>query len=373
MRFLLAPDSFKESMTALEACAAMEKGIKSIFPGALCIKVPLADGGEGTVEALCGASGGTVCYKLVTGPLGETVNGSYGISGDGKTAIVEIASASGLHLVPLASRNPLKTTSFGTGELIRAALAHPVDQLIIGLGGSATNDGGLGILQALGIRFTDRFGKDVGRGGGALKKIHQIDLNDYILKKSTIKIKVACDVQNPLTGPDGATAVYGPQKGATTEMFDELEAGLNNFGDKIEAKLGFRVHEIPGAGAAGGAGAGLMAFLNARLISGIHMVMHYTDLERKIADTDYVFTGEGSIDRQTLNGKTISGLISSCIKYNKTLVAFAGKVADAELLQHAGINSIPIVHPTADLRQALIEGPLNLEKTVKEFCSRINY
>lgn len=365
MMFILAPDAFKESMTAKQACDAMKKGILQVFPDAKCISIPLADGGEGTMQALVDASNGTVYNKMVTGPLGEKVWGKYAVLGDGKTAVVELASASGLHLVPPEKRNPLLTTTFGTGELIRAALTHPIQKLIIGIGGSATNDGGAGILQALGFKLQDKDGREIGYGGGELMKLEKIDCQESVIDPAGIMIEVACDVNNPLTGKSGASVVYGPQKGATLEMVLQLDANLENYAQKIKACNGKEVRNLPGSGAAGGTGAGLMAFFNAKLIKGIDLVISYTQLIEKIKDADYVFTGEGCIDRQTLNGKTISGLVSFCKKYQKKVFAFAGKVEDEEMLREMGITAVfKIDSGTADLTAALKSGPENLEKTV---------
>jgi len=365
MIFVLAPDSFKESLTALEACDAMESGIKKVCPNATCIKVPMADGGEGTMRTLIAATGGTIFPQTVTGPLGNKITGEYGILGDGKTGIVELASASGLHLVPPEKRNPLLTTTYGTGELIKAALAHGINKLIIGIGGSATNDGGVGLLQALGVKFLNETGQEIGWGGGALAHIRHIDLAGLITRNTELSMEVACDVTNLLTGERGASRVYGPQKGATETMIAALDRGLEHYAAKIKEYLGKEVKEIPGAGAAGGTGAGLLAFLDANLVKGIDLVITHSGLEEKIKSADYIFTGEGSMDRQTAYGKTISGIIALAQKYNKPVIGFAGKIADHEALYQLGITALfGIIPSICTLEEALKSGRINLTNSV---------
>lgn len=365
MVFVLAPDSFKESLTAQEACAAMETGIRKVLPQATCVSVPMADGGEGTMRALVAATGGTIYQQQVTAPLGNYITGEYGILGDGKTGVVELASASGLHLVPPDKRNPWLTTTYGTGELIKAALAHDITKLIIGIGGSATNDGGVGIAQALGGRFLDQAGQEIERGGGNLSKIQRIDLSGLITRNASLSVEVACDVTNPLTGDLGASRIYGPQKGATESMIVALDQGLEHYASKIKEYLGKDVNSIAGAGAAGGAGAGLLTFLDANLVKGIELVIKYSGLEEKIKKADYIFTGEGSIDQQTAYGKTISGIVRLTQKYNKPVIAFAGKVADQQALYQMGITAVFNIMPGVyTLEEALKAGRQNLENTV---------
>jgi len=365
MVFVLAPDSFKESLTAQEACEAMENGIKEVLPQATCVPVPMADGGEGTMRALVAATGGTIYQQQVTAPLGNLIIGEYGILGDGKTGVVELASASGLHLVPPEKRNPWLTTTYGTGELIKAALAHNITKLIIGIGGSATNDGGVGIAQALGVSFLDKAGLEIGRGGGALSDIQRIDLSGLITRNTGLSVEVACDVTNPLTGELGASRVYGPQKGATKSMILTLDQGLGHYAAKIKEYLGKDVIDTVGAGAAGGAGAGLLAFLDANLVKGIELVIKHSGLEEKIKTADYIFTGEGSIDQQTAYGKTISGIVTLAQKYNKPVIAFAGKIADQEALYQLGITAVFGIMPgVCTLEEALKAGKRNLENSV---------
>ncbi|HEX7905817.1 MAG TPA: glycerate kinase [Chitinophagaceae bacterium] len=363
MKFILASDSFKECMTAKEACVAMEKGIKRIIPGARCVKVPLADGGEGTLNTLVEATGGKLFKQVVKGPLGDNTVAEYGILGDGQTGVIELASASGLHLVPIDKRNPLITTTYGTGELIKTVLSHGIKKLVIGIGGSATNDGGAGIAQALGVKLLDKNGKEIGFGGGELSRIKSIDSSGLIAIDAAIE--VACDVTNPLTGKDGAAQVYGPQKGATDEMITILDSNLEHYAAKLKEYLHKDVKNNEGAGAAGGTGAGLMAFLNAKKVSGVGLVLQHCRLEEKIRDADYVFTGEGRIDYQVAFGKTISGVIKLAKEYNKPVIAFAGDVHDTDLLYQLGITSVFGISPSGcTLKEALEGGKENLENCV---------
>ncbi|MCY6957190.1 glycerate kinase [Clostridium brassicae] len=367
MKFVLAPDSFKESMTAKEVADAMEKGIKKILPNAECIKVPMADGGEGTVQSLIDATSGELVKEKVIGPLGNEIEASFGILGDGKTAVIEMASASGLHLVKKEARNPLITTTYGTGMLIKAALDKGADHILIGIGGSATNDGGAGMIQALGAKLLDKNGKDISFGGGALSNLAKIDLSCIDPRLQNLKIEVACDVNNPLVGENGASHVFGPQKGASLEMVRILDRNLDNYANVIKESLGKDIAKVPGAGAAGGLGAGLMAFLDAELKRGVDLVIQATDLEEKMKGADYVFTGEGSIDFQTICGKTPYGVAVSAKKFSIPVIAFAGKIGDnVEVLYNSAIDSIIGILPEAvDLETALKEGIKNMERSVE--------
>ncbi len=279
MRIIVAPDSFKGSVSALGTANAMEKGIKEIFPDAKVSKVPIADGGEGTVEALVSATDGQIIYQDVVGPLGDMINSYWGILGDGKTAVIEMAAASGLPLVPNDKRDPRITTTYGTGQLIQAALVRGLKKIIIGIGGSATNDGGCGMAQALGGKFLDADGHELPYGGAALAKLDRVDLSQLDKRLADTVLIVACDVDNPLCGSKGATAVYGPQKGATLEMVAELDNALKNFASKVGKATGKEVAEYPGAGAAGGLGAGLLFFTNATLRPGVEIVLETTGFE----------------------------------------------------------------------------------------------
>jgi glycerate kinase len=364
LKIVIAPDSFKESMTALEAANAIEKGIKRIIPEAECVKVPMADGGEGTVQSLVDATGGKIVEATVTGPLAEPVKAFYGISGDGKTAVIEMAAASGLHLVPTEKRNPLITTTKGTGELILAALEHGVNHLIIGIGGSATNDGGVGMVQALGGRLLDSEGNQVGFGGGELGRIEKIDITQLDTRLKHVKIEVACDVDNPLTGKRGASAIFGPQKGATDEMISLLDQNLSHFANIISTELNINVNSIPGAGAAGGLGAGLLAFLNAELKRGVDIVIKAVELEKHMIDASFVITGEGKIDSQTIYGKTPIGVAKIAKKYHVPVIGLAGLIGeDSDIVYEHGI----------DVLFSIVPGVVTLEDAfanAKEYTTR---
>lgn len=362
---VLAPDSFKESMTAKEVCEAMERGIQKANPAITCIHVPMADGGEGTMQSLVDATGGTVHTIKVKGPLGNEVESSYGISGDGVTGVLEMASASGIHLVSPESRNPLITTTYGTGELIKACLNHGVHKLLIGIGGSATNDGGAGMVQALGGKLLDAEGNELSFGGGELGKLASIDLTGFDPRLQNIEVEVACDVTNPLCGPQGASHVFGPQKGATPEMIRQLDDNLCNYAKVIQRQMNKDIMNVPGAGAAGGLGGGLMVFLNGVLKKGIDMVIDYTGLEVKVQQADMVWTGEGGMDFQTQYGKTPLGVAIVAKKYNKPVVALAGRIGDQiEVLYDKGIDSIFGIMPgAASIEEALENGPENVERT----------
>jgi glycerate kinase len=374
MKFVLAPDSFKESMSAKNAALAMEKGIKKVFPKAECVIVPMADGGEGTVESMVSMSNGELIKTEVIGPLGKKVIAEYGLLGEGHTAVIEMASASGLGLIKLEDRNPLLTTTYGTGQLIKDALDKGVSRFLIGIGGSATNDGGMGMLQALGVSFKDRNGEELPFGGGALEQLHSIDMSGLDERIKTAQIDVACDVTNPLIGEDGASAIFGPQKGASPAIVKILDRNLSHFADVIKTQLGPDIAHIEGAGAAGGLGAGLMAFLNAELKKGIDLVIEYTGLEERIKGADFVFTGEGSIDGQTLFGKTPYGVAMIAKKYSVPVIAFAGRIGQGvEPLYDNGFNAIVgILKGVSSLEEALESGVGNLTFAVENVCRLLN-
>lgn len=371
---VLAPDSFKESMTAKEVCEAMERGIRKANSQIKCIHVPMADGGEGTMQSLVDATGGRVYSKEVVGPLGNNVVAEYGILGNGEIGVIEMASASGIHLVDSEKRNPLITTTFGTGQLIKACLNKGVKKLLIGIGGSATNDGGAGFIQALGGRLLDENGDDLSYGGGALAKLHTIDLSNLDERLKYVSVEVACDVNNPLCGKEGASYVFGPQKGATREMIEILDQNLSHYAEVIKEQLGKDVISKAGAGAAGGLGAGLMAFLDVKLKSGIEMVIEYANLEEKVRDADMVWTGEGSIDFQTQYGKTPLGVAMIAKKYNKPVIALAGRVGnDIDVLYDKGIDAIfGIMRGVTSIEEALVKGPENVEKTSENIIRLLN-
>jgi glycerate kinase len=319
----------------------MEQGILDALPGTEVIKLPIADGGEGTVEALVHATNGTLCEADVLNPLGTAVKAFYGILGDGKTAVIEMASASGLPLVPLEDRNPLITTTYGTGQLILAALNQGCREFILGIGGSATNDGGVGMAQALGANFYDEMGKQVSYGGGFLLSIAKIDLSGLDPRIAESKWTVACDVINPLCGPEGASAIFGPQKGATPVMVEFLDRGLSHLADLIQAALGLDVRNIPGAGAAGGLGAGMLAFLRAEMQPGVKLILEASGFEKQVQYVDAVITGEGRTDGQTLFGKAPMGVSTIAKRYGKPVICISGAITpDAYRLYEHGMDVI---------------------------------
>ncbi|MCK8487075.1 glycerate kinase [Paenibacillus sp. MBLB2552] len=372
--FMLAPDSFKESMTAKEVCEAMEIGIKRAIPDAECIHVPMADGGEGTVQSLVDATGGTIIRKEVTGPIGTPVIAHYGILGDGKTGVIEMASASGIHHVTKETKNPLITTTFGTGELIKDCIERGITDIILGIGGSATNDGGAGMARALGYKFLDKEGKELPLGGGSLLALDTVDTTDVHPQLKHIHILVASDVTNPLCGEKGASVVFGPQKGATPEMVALLDESLRHYSNVIKQQLGADILDLPGAGAAGGLGGGLLAFTNATMKKGIEIVIEYTGLKEKLQNVDYCFTGEGGIDFQTKFGKTPYGVAKAAKSVNSDIkvIALAGSVGqDVEALYDEGFDAIfGIVPKAADLDTLLAEGKENVART-SENISRL--
>lgn len=359
MKIVIAPDKFKGSMTALEVAEAVERGLRQVLPDVEIIKVPMADGGEGTVRSLIDATGGVLQEVPVTGPLGEARQASFGILGDGKTAIIEMAAASGLALVPLERRNPLITTTRGTGDLIQAAVEAGCQHLIIGIGGSATNDGGLGMAQALGFRFLDAAGQELGPGGGSLIRLAHINTSQVDPRLQELKVTVACDVNNPLIGPEGAAAIYGPQKGATPEMVQQLDQALANFARVVETDLGLTIAEIPGAGAAGGLGAGLMAFLRAELQPGVDIVLDITGLREKLPGAKLVITGEGAMDRQTVYGKTPIGVAKAAKTLGIPVIAIVGSMGPGiETVYAAGIDAVfSILDGPRSLEEAMAKGP----------------
>ena len=374
MKFILAPDSFKESMTAKEACISMENGIRKVFKDATCIHVPMADGGEGTVDALIESTNGNIYEVEVTAPLGNKVKAKFGILGDGKTAVIEMAEASGIHLVKLEDRNPLLTTTFGTGELIKHALDMNIERIIIGLGGSATNDGGVGMLQALGASFKGSNGKEIALGGGALKDLCTIDLSGFDKRIYDVKIEVACDVKNPLTGENGASFVFGAQKGGNKETLEALDSNLKHYAEVVKRDMGKEIDKVEGAGAAGGLGAALIGFCNGKLESGIDLVIKYSNLEEKVKDSDYVFTGEGSIDFQTKFGKTPIGVAKVAKKYNIPVIAFGGRIGEGiDELYSLGIDSVIGITPgVISLDEALSKGKDNLEISAENVVRILN-
>lgn len=364
-KVVCAPDSFKGSLAASEVARAMERGIKSFCPQAEVVKLPLSDGGEGLVDSLVAATKGKKKNTVVTDPLGRKVAAGYGILGDGQ-GVMEMAAASGLPLVAPEELNPLKTTTFGTGELLQALLDEGCRTVIVGIGGSATNDGGIGMLQALGGRFFDSEGKELRWGGGELNKLADFNLEGLDPRIEKTEIKVACDVDNPLTGENGATRVYGPQKGATLKMIEELERGLGHFGDLIREKKGIDVNSYPGSGAAGGLGAGMMVFLGGKLQPGVELVLDTVRFEDKIKGADLVITGEGRLDKQTIYGKTALGVVRRSKKI--PVVAVGGWVEpEIALLREEGLTAFfSILDRPRSLEEAMKIAPMLLERSCEE-------
>lgn len=374
-KFVLAPDSFKESMTAKEVCVAMEKGIRKVFSDAEIVHVPMADGGEGTVESLVDATNGYKEYVEVQGPLPkQKVRAYYGILEDKKTAVIEMAQASGLMLVDPKVRNPLVTTTYGTGELIKAALNKGVSTIIIGIGGSATVDGGIGMAQALGVKFTDKYGNNIEPTGSNLAKIDKISMENLDKRVKKVNFIIASDVENILTGKKGAAAVFGPQKGATPDEVELLDKGLIHYAEIIRRDIGKNVEDIAGSGAAGGLGAGLIAFLDAKLQSGVEVVANTVELAEKISQADYVFTGEGGMDFQTKYGKTPFGVAQVAKKYHKPVFAEAGYLGERiEDLYDIGISAIfGIVDKSESIEESLEKGPQNVERTTENIARLIS-
>ncbi len=374
-KYVVAPDSFKESMTAKEVCDAMEKGIKEADSAAEVIKVPMADGGEGTVDSLVDATQGQRVIVEVTGPLGNKISAYYGILGNGTTAVIELAKASGLEIVEKKKRNPMITTTFGTGELIRDALDHNVKEIIIGLGGSSTNDGGSGMAQALGAKLLDQNNHQIPFGGGNLDKLDKIDISNLDSRLQDVKIILASDVTNPLIGKDGASRVFGPQKGATPEMVEKLENNLQHYAKIVKRDLNKEVALVSGAGAAGGLGAGLMAFTTCEMRRGVDLAIEVTKLEEKIRDADYVFTGEGGTDFQTKFGKTPYGVAKLGKKYHKPVISLAGYLGEGiDSLYSEGFTAIFGIIPGAcDLSTALKNGPSNVARTTENIVRLLNF
>jgi len=366
--FVLAPDSFKESMSAKEACEAMERGIRKVLPDAEVFQVPMADGGEGTVDALVAGSNGTRVKVVVSGPIPtEKVETYFGLLADKQTAVIEMAKANGIELLAEEKRNPLITSTYGTGEMIKAALDQGVKKIIIGIGGSVTNDGGAGMAQALGVHLLDKENNELATGGGALSSLAKIDKTRIDARLADTEIIIASDVTNPLIGLNGASAVFGPQKGATPEMVEELDKNLAHYAEIIKKDLAIDIAGQAGAGAAGGLGAGLLVFTGACMHSGVDLIIDLTRLEERIAQADYVFTGEGGMDFQTKFGKTPYGVAKAAQKYNKPVFACAGYIGEqVDVLYDEGMTAIfGILDKAGSLDMALKSGKANLERTVE--------
>ena len=339
-KIVIAPDSFKGTMSSIEVCNIIEEGIKNICPQTGVIKVPIADGGEGTVEAYLTATPGRKVSARVKGPHFEDVDACYGILADGTTAVIEMAAASGL---PLAGRNlnPSVTTTYGTGQLIKAAIEKGCRKIIVGLGASATNDGGIGMAAALGVSFTGKDGSSVPLTGSGLESIEHIDISGRHRLLDQCEILAACDVDNPLYGPDGAAYVFAPQKGADEKMLEYLDGNLRHYAGILQKDLHINVQDIPGSGAAGGLGAGLAAFAGAKLVSGIKIVLDTVNFSELIKDADLIITGEGRIDGQSMHGKVVSGIAKAAGTNNIPVIAVVGDIGDdCSNVYNQGIDSV---------------------------------
>lgn len=374
MKFVIAPDSFKGSLTAKEAAVAMATGIRRVFPHADYQLVPMADGGEGTVQALVDAIGGQTIQATVHDPFDRPAVASYGLLGDGKTAVIEMAAASGLQFVNDQNRNPLVTSTYGTGELILDAISRGVKQIIIGLGGSATVDGGAGMAQALGVKLLDAAGDELPHGGGALGRLARVDTSKLAPGLSRVKILLASDVTNPLTGEQGAARVFGPQKGATPEMVATLDKNLGHFSAVVKRDCGSSPANVAGAGAAGGLGFGLLAFTAAEIHRGVDLVLRFTDFARQVAGADFVFTGEGQIDFQTQFGKTPLGVsrLARWMVPGVPVIAFAGSIGQGVAALDDDFTAI-FATPTGtkDLSQAIADAPADIAQTAESVARLI--
>ena len=353
MKIVIAPQAFKGSISALRVAEMMAEGVRRVSPDARTELVPVADGGDGTLETLVEASGGEIRSSEVMGPLGETRTAVWGAMGDGRTAVIEMARTSGLALVAVEDRNPLAATTYGLGQAIRDALDSGFRRFILGIGGSATNDAGAGMAQALGARLLDAAGDDLPPGGAALADLDRVDLSGLDTRIAESDVAVACDVTNPLTGPVGASAVYGPQKGATPEMVERLDAALAHMASVVRRDLGVEIDEVPGAGAAGGLGGGMIGFLGGHLEAGVDIVLETVGLEGRLDDADLVITGEGSVDYQTVYNKAPIGVARLAKARGIPVVAIVGSLGERyrEVHDH-GIDAV----------LAITSAPMTLEE-----------
>lgn len=368
MKILIAPDSFKGSMTAAEVAECICQGVKSVCPEAIVKKLALSDGGEGLVDCLVEATGGDQFVTKVTGPMGEPVEASWGILGDQVTAVIEMASASGLMLIQDDKRDPRVATTYGTGELISAAINRNCTNIILGLGGSATNDGGSGMVQALGAKLLNKDGKNIDFGGNALRELDRIDVSEIDERLKSIDFQVACDVDNILTGENGASHIFAPQKGATPSMVVDLDRALRHYAKIIKRDLNKDVEFMPGAGAAGGVGAGVVAFLEGSLTSGIELVIKAVNLQDELADCDLVITGEGKLDEQSFHGKVPVGIARLAKKFGVPVVVIAGNVyKETAYLHSEGVTAyFSIINEPMSLDVAMTKGKELLEFTTNQ-------
>ena len=353
-KIIIAPDSFKGSLTSIEVADAIEEGIKKVIPNCETIKTPIADGGEGTMDTLVNALGGKKIKIKAHDPLMRSIEVEYGLLNDGKTAVIEMAAISGLPLLHKEEQDPSITTTFGTGEIIKDALKRGARSFLIGIGGSATNDAGTGMLNALGFRFLDKNEKETDGTGKSLQSIYSIDESGVIPELKETQFAIACDVNNPFSGPNGAAYVYAPQKGASEEMTKELDEGMESFRQLIKKEKGIDLNTNPGSGAAGGLGGGFVAFLNAHLKPGIEMVLQAINFDKHLQNADLVITGEGKLDKQTAMGKAASGILNAASKKNIPVIAIGGSVEDREGLNQSGFLSVfPITPFSISLEEAI--------------------
>ncbi|THG72242.1 glycerate kinase [Pseudomonas sp. A-1] len=370
MKVVIAPDSFKESLSAAEVASAIAAGLREVWPQAELVCRPMADGGEGTLTALIAATGGEYRETLVRDPLGEPVAAQWGWIAGSRSAVIEMAAASGLHLVPPARRDVLRACTHGTGELIRAALEAGAERIVLGFGGSATNDGGSGMLRALGARFEDAAGQPLAPGGAALAQLARIDLSGLDPRLTQVDFEVACDVDNPLCGPRGASQVFGPQKGATPEQVRQLDAALARFADVCAQTLGRDDRDLPGSGAAGGIGFAARSFLGATFRPGIELVAEVSGLEQALIGADLVITGEGRLDLQTLHGKTPMGVASIAKRHGVPVVALAGMLGEGyqQLYGHGIDAAFSLAPGPISLADALTEAPRLLRQRAADIA-----
>ena len=367
MKIVIAPQGFKGGISGLEAARAIARGVLKAVPDAETVLLPVADGGDGTLHALVDATGGEIFTSTVTGPINQQVEAQWGVMGDGRTAVIEMARASGLAMVPPRRRNPKVTTTLGTGQLLKEASERGFKRVIVGLGGSATNDGGAGMATALGVRFLDSSGNALPSGGAALARLHRIDTSGLLESISGVEIIAATDVTNPLCGPTGASEIFGPQKGASQEVVAELDAALRNFANVVKKDTGHDVLDVPGAGAAGGLGAGLMAFAGAKIQSGIDMVCQVLDFDSHLAGADLVITGEGRADRSTVFDKAPVGVARHAQAHGVPTLLLAGSLGEGheELYDHGVASILCISDGTMSFQQALSRTGAMLEGTAE--------
>jgi len=357
MKVVVAIDSLKGSLTSMEAGYAIKEGIRRGKPGAQVVVKPLADGGEGTTDALVEGLGGERVDITVTGPLGKPVATYYGYLSESKTAIIEMAQAAGIMLLTEQEKAPMQTTTYGVGEMIKDAILKGCRNFIIGIGGSATNDGGIGMLKALGFRFSDKDGKDVGEGGQALGRVYSINCDNQLKELANCHFRVACDVNNPLSGPNGATYIFGPQKGVSEKDKEKLDQDMKNYALATVQTMGINHQETPGAGAAGGLGFAFLSYLSGELVSGVSLILEAIGLKEELKDADIVITGEGCLDYQTAMGKAPIGVAQLAKEVNENIkvIAFAGSVTkDAFACNEAGVDAFfPIVRGITTLEEAM--------------------